>query len=115
MLTLAMVSFPWYSEAISSSAGAMALHGPHHSAQKSTSTGPLAFNTSVAKDWSVTALVFSLIGRLSMGLQGRRWGQSGVRSTRQIGHGDRGVGVEQRVRQHRHARRAGPYQGAAHR
>src|SRR3546814_2073733 len=34
MLTLAMVSLPSISPAISSSAGAICLHGPHHSAQK---------------------------------------------------------------------------------
>src|SRR3954471_9141551 len=32
-------------------------HGPHHSAQKSTSTGPSAPSTSTAKLWSVTVLV----------------------------------------------------------
>src|SRR5713101_2796558 len=35
--------------AISSSAGAIIRHGPHHSAQKSTTTGPVAFNTSDSK------------------------------------------------------------------
>src|SRR5262245_13852326 len=35
--------------AISSSAGAIIRHGPHHSAQKSTTTGPEAFNTSDSK------------------------------------------------------------------
>ena len=39
MLSLATSSFPACSEAISSSTGAIILHGPHHSAQKSTSTG----------------------------------------------------------------------------
>src|SRR5216683_4650242 len=61
MFTLAMVSLPAYSAPISSRAGAIALHGPHHSAQKSTSTAPLAPSTSVLKLASVTALVFSLI------------------------------------------------------
>ena len=31
--------------AISSNAGAIIRHGPHHSAQKSTTTGPVAFKT----------------------------------------------------------------------
>ena len=39
MSSLATVSLPPYSLAISSSTGANILHGPHHSAQKSTSTG----------------------------------------------------------------------------
>ena len=61
MFTLATVSLPASSPAISSSAGPIALQGPHHSAQKSTSTGPVAFSTSVAKLSSVTGLVFSLM------------------------------------------------------
>src|ERR1051326_1435357 len=38
---------------ISSSAGAIMRHGPHHSAQKSTTTGPLALRTSASKFASV--------------------------------------------------------------
>jgi hypothetical protein len=38
---------------ISSKAGPMALHGPHHSAQKSTKTGVSACNTSAEKSLSV--------------------------------------------------------------
>ena len=38
-LTFAIVMRPSYSFAISSRTGARALHGPHHSAQKSTKTG----------------------------------------------------------------------------
>ena len=37
--TLAIVISPSYSDANSSSAGAICLQGPHHSAQKSTTTG----------------------------------------------------------------------------
>jgi hypothetical protein len=33
-------------------------HGPHHSAQKSTTTGPLARSTSASKLLSVTAIGF---------------------------------------------------------
>src|SRR5215467_574409 len=61
MLTLATVSLPANSPASSSSAGPIILQGPHHSAQKSTSTGPSAFSTSWEKVWSDTALVFALI------------------------------------------------------
>ena len=39
---------------ISSSAGAIMRHGPHHSAQKSTTTGPLALITSLSNVASVT-------------------------------------------------------------
>src|SRR5205809_7597474 len=57
ILSLATVTLSPSSEEISSNAGAIIRHGPHHSAQKSTSTGPSAPNTSVAKLWSVTVLV----------------------------------------------------------
>ena len=43
--------------AISSSAGSIALHGPHHGAQKSTTTGPPACSTSCSKVASVTARI----------------------------------------------------------
>src|ERR1700744_167703 len=39
---------------ISSSAGAIMRQGPHHSAQKSTTTGPVAFSTSLSKSASET-------------------------------------------------------------
>src|SRR3546814_16164299 len=54
MLTLAMVSLPSISPAISSSAGAICLHGPHHSAQQSTSTRSEDLSTSDSKEASVT-------------------------------------------------------------
>src|SRR5690349_25114932 len=41
--------------ASSSSAGSIALHGPHHGAQKSTTTGEPACSTSASKVSSVTA------------------------------------------------------------
>src|SRR5262249_23890417 len=59
---LAMVTWPCISVAISSSMGPIILHGPHHSALKSTSTGPEDFNTSLSKLASVTALVAAPIG-----------------------------------------------------
>src|SRR6201996_8502490 len=63
MSTFDTVNLPANPPASSSSAGAIILHGPHHSAQKSTSTGPflLASTTSVAKLLSVTATVFALM------------------------------------------------------
>src|ERR1700687_4343569 len=39
---------------ISSSAGAIMRQGPHHSAQKSTTTGPIALSTSASKSASET-------------------------------------------------------------
>ena len=42
MLTLTIVNLPSSSAASSSRMGAMALHGPHHGAQKSTRTGVVA-------------------------------------------------------------------------
>src|SRR3979411_3384246 len=39
---------------ISSSAGAIMRQGPHHSAQKSTTTGPVALSTSISKSTSLT-------------------------------------------------------------
>src|SRR5438046_2525129 len=57
MLILAMVTRPFISVAMSSRKGAICLHGAHHSAQKSTSTGPGARSTSASKDASVVLLV----------------------------------------------------------
>src|SRR5689334_10571952 len=57
MLSLATVSFSACSVAISSRTGATILHGPHHSAQKSTSTGLSLPSTSLAKLASVTVTV----------------------------------------------------------
>src|SRR4051794_26331326 len=57
MLSLAIVSLSLCSAAISSSTGATILHGPHHSAQKSTSTGLSLPRTSLAKLESVTVTV----------------------------------------------------------
>src|SRR6516165_7170460 len=58
MLTLATVNLPAMSAARSSRKGPIILQGPHHSAQKSTRTGPLARSTSTSKLLSVTAIGF---------------------------------------------------------
>src|SRR6056297_3996638 len=55
--TLATLTLPFISAAISSSAGPICLQGPHHSAQKSTTTGISEFFTSASKVSSVTATV----------------------------------------------------------
>src|SRR5919109_77397 len=57
-LSLAMTTLPWCSSAISSSTGEIILQGPHHSAQKSTSTGVLDWSTSASNVASVTAAAF---------------------------------------------------------
>src|SRR5262245_49922076 len=49
MLTLPTFTLPSYSLASSSRIGAIILQGPHHSAQKSTSTGVVDFKTSSSK------------------------------------------------------------------
>src|SRR5262245_41184262 len=55
--TFATTAWPCRSRAISSSAGASILHGPHHSAQKSTRTGRLDWSTSRSKLVSVGSMV----------------------------------------------------------
>src|SRR6202051_455362 len=60
---------------ISSSAGAIMRQGPHHSAQKSTTTGPCAFSTSDSKSASETLPTAIGIPRLvweECGLKNRR-------------------------------------------
>src|SRR5438270_9947629 len=66
MFSLAIVSFSLCSAAISSSTGATILHGPHHSAQKSTRTGLSLPSTSLAKLASVTVLVLPAMVVLSV-------------------------------------------------
>src|SRR5436190_18985678 len=69
-LSLTILTLPFIEPAISSSAGAIALQGPHHSAQKSTTTGPDALRTSASKVASETLptpmenLVYSDSGRV---------------------------------------------------
>src|SRR6266852_5329711 len=65
MLTL--TSFRLRSSAIRSSTGATAWHGPHHSAQKSTSTGPPDWSTSVSNVASVTSVALQRSFRFSVG------------------------------------------------
>src|ERR1700757_478459 len=67
MSTLATVITPANSSAICSRAGAICLQGPHHSAQKSTSTGPEACRTSFSKDSSVT---FTVLMEISLCVSG---------------------------------------------
>src|SRR5579871_4345692 len=53
-LSLTIFTLPLSEPAISSSAGAIIRQGPHHSAQKSTTTAPSDFNTSDSKSASET-------------------------------------------------------------
>src|SRR5262245_52528434 len=53
-LSLTILTLPPSEPAISSSAGAIMRHGPHHSAQKSTTTGSADFRTSASKVASET-------------------------------------------------------------
>jgi len=53
-LSFTILTLPFIVPAISSSAGAIIRHGPHHSAQKSTTTGSADFRTSDSKVASET-------------------------------------------------------------
>src|ERR1700676_1158392 len=53
-LSLTILTLPSSEPEISSSAGPIIRQGPHHSAQKSTTTAPVAFNTSDSKSASET-------------------------------------------------------------
>src|SRR5215471_1629531 len=54
---LPIFTLPAYSLASSSTMGAIARHGPHQAAQKSTKTGVSDFKTSWSKFWSVTSTI----------------------------------------------------------
>jgi hypothetical protein len=57
VFNLTILSLAPYSFEISSKIGPTARHGPHHSAQKSTNTGVLLFNTTDSKSAVVTFVV----------------------------------------------------------
>src|SRR5689334_23660701 len=58
--SLPTVTLPAYSVASASTVGPSRLHGPHHSAQKSTSTGAPDFSTLSSKFPSVNVCTFSV-------------------------------------------------------
>src|SRR3954452_5716025 len=58
MFSFATLALPAYSVASSSRTGASILHGPHHSAQKSTSTGTVDLRTSCSQLASVIVTIF---------------------------------------------------------
>src|SRR5262245_46639433 len=84
LLTL-LLSVP----AISSRAGAIIRQGPHHSAQKSTTTGPVAFSTSdskVASETLPTAIgVTSFYGDAAPHRECRTYERAGAASRRFTG------------------------------
>src|SRR3954454_22374361 len=100
MLSLAIVSLSLCSAAISSSTGATILHGPHHSAQKSTSTGLSLPRTSLAKLASVTVTVLPAMGTAPSGGGGERCARprprdgAGVLSARVERLGQPALGVD---------------------
>src|ERR1700678_4645746 len=62
-LTLTILTLPGNSLAISSSKGAIILHGPHHSAQKSAITSLSDLRTSLSKSRAPTEETLALIQR----------------------------------------------------
>src|SRR6185437_10527760 len=66
MLSLAILRRSSYSPAISSRIGAIILQGPHHSAQKSRSTGLSDLRTSWAKVESLVCTMCGLLTRLNL-------------------------------------------------
>src|SRR3712207_2024642 len=99
MLSLAIVSLSPCSEAISSSTGATILHGPHHSAQKSTSTGLSLPSTSSEKVASVTVTVLPAMGMCPLEVCGctrlnRPGGRSLPGSALDEGLGEPALGVD---------------------
>src|SRR6202023_1689749 len=87
-LSLTIFTLPSSVPAISSSAGAIMRQGPHHSAQKSTTTGPVAFNTSdskVASETLSTAMgntSLFLVGGSAPRMGGRSYGRARTASRR---------------------------------
>src|ERR1700674_1470663 len=67
-LTFTTLSLPCSSPAPSSTMGEITRQGPHHSAQKSTSTGSADFSTSASKDES---LALATAMRTSAGVENR--------------------------------------------
>src|SRR5687767_10606083 len=75
MFTFPIFTLSPYSVASSSSTGAIILHGPHHSAQKSTSTGTEDLTTSSPKFVCVRVTIFAAAIRISKfpNLGSTRW------------------------------------------
>ena len=61
LIHIAMTALPSYSTASSSTIGAIALHGPHHVAQKSTITGWSVFRVSAKFASVITFAIFLFV------------------------------------------------------
>src|SRR6202142_4610655 len=78
ILSFAMRTLSLFCSAISSRTGAIILQGPHHSAQKSSSTGRSDFSTSLS---NVASLVWTILELLTAGapplgdFYGIHWGR----------------------------------------
>src|SRR4051812_31632672 len=70
MFSLATLILSLYSVAISSRMGAIILQGPHHSAQKSSSTGFSDFRTSWENVASVVCTICGLLTRFNLRWEG---------------------------------------------
>src|SRR5579883_1017375 len=83
-LSLTILTLPLSELEISSSAGAIMRQGPHHSAQKSTTTGSLALSTSASK---VASVVFATMKHLifwESAARGKRTYGRACRASRQL-------------------------------
>jgi len=79
VLTFPIFTLPAYSPASSSSMGAIILHGPHHSAQKSTTTGVADLRTSCSKFDSDRETMFAAV------MGSRRLGSIGLSQQKLVG------------------------------
>src|SRR6476661_4540060 len=97
VLSLTMVTSSW-SRAISSRTGATARHGPHHSAQKSTSTGLSLLRTSASNVASVVLETAPMGGPFNSGVRAGSWVDPAgrVRQHRRRSMGEEPFGVEGR-------------------
>src|SRR5262249_28261546 len=101
-LSLTILTLPASELAISSSAGAIILQGPHHSAQKSTTTGSEDFSTSVSKFASDTLAtpMGDLVSYESGWGAGPEQGPERMNAPPERQGASRGVDMRQRLIQH---------------
>src|SRR5438093_9680405 len=79
-VTVATLNAPAFSRAISSSSGAIILHGPHHSAQKSTIIGLSSCVSSRSKLDSLRLIIWELsiaLRKISPNLNNQNEGRNG--------------------------------------
>src|SRR5689334_22001902 len=120
-LSLTILTLPPSEPAISSSAGAIMRHGPHHSAQKSTTTGSFALSTSVSKSASETLPTpMGDLVLLGAGESGPRKESERMDATPERQGGSRGgeagdLGIQEVGRKFHQIRHIGPDQHGTHR